>query len=235
MLEAEFVRRLFLHIVPRGVNRVRYAGLFYCGGRATRLELCRQLIESMSGPTRESKPLRLMSQSLTSGASGYSAKCKVCGATVLRDKGFRSREETHQTIDLLQCIILLHAARWTTIDVLLKQIVGGPANKFASGRTRANVPEQIWFEDWASDFRYKTRHSQVNIHHFISPVQQLVLHQQPSLNSYHFPTGDEAHHDNHCHAANASNANQSTICSNTEGIDRRSSVQAVSTSSNRAN
>jgi hypothetical protein len=49
-LGTEFVRRFPLHIVPRGVNRVRYAGLFILLRRQshTTRSSC-QLIESKSG------------------------------------------------------------------------------------------------------------------------------------------------------------------------------------------
>jgi hypothetical protein len=39
----EFVRRFMLHIVPRGVHRVRYGGFFHGKGRTARLDECRKL------------------------------------------------------------------------------------------------------------------------------------------------------------------------------------------------
>lgn len=44
----EFVQRFCLHILPRGLQRVRYAGLFQARGRDERLEHCRQLIAATS-------------------------------------------------------------------------------------------------------------------------------------------------------------------------------------------
>ena len=44
MAGEEFVRRFLLHIVPRGVHRVRYGGLFHGKGRTARLDQCRKLL-----------------------------------------------------------------------------------------------------------------------------------------------------------------------------------------------
>ena len=44
----EIVRRFVLHILPRGLPRVRYAGIFKAAGREERLERCRQLIAQQS-------------------------------------------------------------------------------------------------------------------------------------------------------------------------------------------
>jgi hypothetical protein len=56
----------------------------------------------------------------------------------------------------------------------LNQSVGTPVNKHHGGRFSANDspsgPQQIWFEDWVSDTRYNSRHSQVYTRDFINPI-----------------------------------------------------------------
>ena len=44
MTGEEFVRRFLLHIVPSGVHRVRYGGIFHGKGRTVRLDRCRDLL-----------------------------------------------------------------------------------------------------------------------------------------------------------------------------------------------
>src|ERR1017187_2061385 len=46
----EFLRRFFLHVLPRGFVRIRHFGLFAHRRRATLLPLCRQLLAAASHP-----------------------------------------------------------------------------------------------------------------------------------------------------------------------------------------
>ncbi len=44
LYETEFVKRMSYHVLPRGMQRTRYAGLFRGQGRQTRLDHCRKLL-----------------------------------------------------------------------------------------------------------------------------------------------------------------------------------------------
>lgn len=46
----EFLRRFFLHVLPRGFVRIRHFGLFAHRRRAALLPICRQLLAATSDP-----------------------------------------------------------------------------------------------------------------------------------------------------------------------------------------
>jgi hypothetical protein len=70
----------------------------------------------------------------------------------------------------MQHLFAIYTICYATLDTSTEQIVGGHTNKYAGGRTLTNGPQQIWFEDWASDTRYNSRNLQVYINHFINPI-----------------------------------------------------------------
>ena len=74
----EFVRRLLLHVLPRGFVRIRHYGLWSNRQRRDDLALCRRLLEGDTAPGAKSlKPAKL-SDSLTLVTPSRS--CPVCGA-----------------------------------------------------------------------------------------------------------------------------------------------------------
>jgi predicted RNA-binding Zn-ribbon protein involved in translation (DUF1610 family) len=72
----EFLRRFFLHVLPKGFVRIRHFGFLTNRFRTDRLALCRQLLASAAS---ESPPL-------TPSESGSAWHCPRCGAlmTILR-------------------------------------------------------------------------------------------------------------------------------------------------------
>ena len=52
----EFLRRFFLHVLPKGFVRIRHFGFLANRFRAARLKLCRQLLASESLRTRATAP-----------------------------------------------------------------------------------------------------------------------------------------------------------------------------------
>ena len=49
---AEFLRRFFLHVLPKGFVRIRHVGFLANRFRASRLQLCRQLLTTDPLPTQ---------------------------------------------------------------------------------------------------------------------------------------------------------------------------------------
>ena len=49
----EFVRRFLLHVLPRGLTRIRHYGLLACRGRRQRLWQCRRLVERAQAEAAE--------------------------------------------------------------------------------------------------------------------------------------------------------------------------------------
>ena len=74
----EFVRRLLLHVLPRGFVRIRHYGLWSNRQRRDDLALCRRLLDGDTAPEAESLKAGKLSDSLTLVTPSRS--CPVCGA-----------------------------------------------------------------------------------------------------------------------------------------------------------
>jgi hypothetical protein len=74
----EFVRRLLLHVLPRGFVRIRHYGLWSNRQRHEDLALCRRLLAGDAAPEDEALEPGKSSENLTSVTPGPS--CPNCGA-----------------------------------------------------------------------------------------------------------------------------------------------------------
>ena len=72
----EFIRRFLMHVLPKGLHRIRHYGLFANGGRAENLARIRALLEETSDPrpTRTDPP-----QDDTGTAREKLGPCPCCG------------------------------------------------------------------------------------------------------------------------------------------------------------
>jgi len=125
----EFVRRFMLHIVPRGVHRVRYGGFFHGKGRTARLDECRKLqneyndknnIHYYSSQTPESTP--------TTGATLVAPPptppiiernlptCARCKTLEMVSLGFQDSRTTQAIIATIRHVVALYATSWTTLE-----------------------------------------------------------------------------------------------------------------------
>ena len=76
----EFIRRFLLHVLPRGLQRIRQFGLLANRRRRHKLALCRTLLGTAS-PTITNQPLPRDYQSLYQTVTGQSLKqCPACRA-----------------------------------------------------------------------------------------------------------------------------------------------------------
>jgi hypothetical protein len=75
---SEFVRRLLLHVVPRGFVRIRHYGLWSNRQRREDLALCRRLLEGDAAQEAESLEPEKFSESLATVTPTRS--CPNCGA-----------------------------------------------------------------------------------------------------------------------------------------------------------
>jgi len=102
----ELVRRFVLHILPRGLRRMRYAGLYTPAGREQRLELARKLIASqkqglgrsaLEGPCGEAPQ-----QMVEADSDEEKVPCKTCSRCQanLDSLGVLKGRETLQMIQL---------------------------------------------------------------------------------------------------------------------------------------
>ena len=74
LLATEFLRRFFLHVLPRGFVRIRHFGYLSNSRRASRLPLCRQLL-TMSTPEPLAPP--------GAGEGSSTWHCPRCGAAMV--------------------------------------------------------------------------------------------------------------------------------------------------------
>ena len=70
----EFLRRFFLHVLPRGFVRIRHFGFLANRFRASRLALCRQLLSSSSSTLVEAETTKLRRRVLLSGIAHAAAR-----------------------------------------------------------------------------------------------------------------------------------------------------------------
>ena len=166
MTGEEFVRRFMLHIVPNGVHRVRYGGIFHGKGRTERLNRCRDLLleyneknniqydnaieVSLSPaplvpdlpPTLEQPqaPEPQASKSLTNVERNL-PKCSRCKTPEMRSLGFQDASTTRAWIAISQQVIAMYAMAWTTFDDLSELL-----KKNIRVKLEINGIEQTWFE-----------------------------------------------------------------------------------------
>ena len=83
LLASEFLRRFFLHVLPKAFVRVRHFGFLANRFRASRLSLCRQLLTNLSGiPAASSMP----------PCEDSFWHCPSCGATMIMLQRFTAAE-----------------------------------------------------------------------------------------------------------------------------------------------
>ncbi len=77
LVATEFLRRFFLHVLPRGFVRIRHFGFLVNRARASNLVLCRQLLASNSSAPAETRTCQVPSESSTLW------HCPRCGAAMI--------------------------------------------------------------------------------------------------------------------------------------------------------
>jgi hypothetical protein len=117
-----------LHIVPRGVHRVRYGGLFHGKGRTARLDRCRKLLiehnerNDIQYDTPSAASLALASPATESPATEPEQaernlpKCARCKTPEMKSLGFQDARTTRAMIAITQRIMALYAVSWTTLE-----------------------------------------------------------------------------------------------------------------------
>jgi hypothetical protein len=140
----ELVRRFCLHILPRGMRRVRYKGMFRPQHRAARLRACQQLIEAYRSTQPASVPLLSPTASPIQQASAQplgttalhspapplrQVKCRRCNTAMNFEKR-HPQDETmlmmlHVRMAILQFIHLLTLPPGAGIADYLRQFTQG--------------------------------------------------------------------------------------------------------------
>ena len=145
MTGEEFVRRFMLHIVPRGVHRVRYGGIFHGKGRTARLDQCRQLLieynekndihyyssavarstQVATPPATDQQQTELQSpvpkqaepqRPEPKQSERNLPKCARCKTPEMSSLGFQDKTTTRAMIAISQRVIALYALSWTTLE-----------------------------------------------------------------------------------------------------------------------
>jgi len=81
----EFLRRLLLHVLPKGFVKIRHHGLMAAGNVSTRLATARRLLEATSGATSRTPPLPSSFCDLLLALTGVDIRrCPRCGGAVTR-------------------------------------------------------------------------------------------------------------------------------------------------------
>jgi hypothetical protein len=86
LIATEFLRRFFLHVLPKGFVRIRHFGFLVNRSRASSLELCRQLLASSSSAPAETGTYQISSESSTLW------HCPRCGAAMIVIQRFTAAE-----------------------------------------------------------------------------------------------------------------------------------------------
>ena len=124
-----------LHIVPRGVHRVRYGGIFHGKWREPRLNQCRELlveynekndIHYYSSPEAISKPVATPpmteptqdepKETEPKRVEKNLPKCARCKTPEMSSLGFQDKTTTRAIIAIAQRVIALYAVSWTTLE-----------------------------------------------------------------------------------------------------------------------
>jgi hypothetical protein len=125
----EFVRRFMLHIVPRGVHRVRYGGIFHGKGRTARLDEVRALLNEYndknnihynasekSDPTPDSVTVLVAPPPTPSVVERNLPTCARCKTPEMRSLGFQDSRTTQAIIATIRHVVALYAVSWTTLE-----------------------------------------------------------------------------------------------------------------------
>jgi ethanolamine utilization protein EutP (predicted NTPase) len=76
----EFIRRFILHVLPKGLRKIRHYGLLASGGKTKRMRLCQKLTDTpVNNSPGSRKPLEILMDKL----GPEFRKCPVCGAGTL--------------------------------------------------------------------------------------------------------------------------------------------------------
>jgi hypothetical protein len=75
----EFIRRFLIHVLPKGLHRIRHYGLFANGSRAENVGRARQLLVAPPPPTNPEKP----TETEATEPSRLSYSCPCCGGPML--------------------------------------------------------------------------------------------------------------------------------------------------------
>jgi len=86
LVATEFLRRFFLHVLPKGFVRIRHFGFLVNRSRASSLELCRQLLTSNSSAPAETGTCKISPESSTLW------HCPRCGAAMIVIQRFTAAE-----------------------------------------------------------------------------------------------------------------------------------------------
>jgi len=86
LVATEFLRRFFLHVLPKGFVRIRHFGFLANRLRVSRLALCRQLLNSTSPGCAETATCQIPSESSTLW------HCPRCGAAMVVIQRFTATE-----------------------------------------------------------------------------------------------------------------------------------------------
>ena len=86
LVATEFLRRFFLHVLPKGFVRIRHFGFLANRLRVSRLALCRQLLNSTSPGCAETGTCQIPSESSTLW------HCPRCGAAMIVTQRFTAAE-----------------------------------------------------------------------------------------------------------------------------------------------
>jgi Putative transposase/Transposase zinc-binding domain len=78
----EFIRRFLIHVLPKGLHRIRHYGLFASGSRAENIARARELLGAPPPPTNPEKPTETETGE-SSESSSLSYPCPCCGGRML--------------------------------------------------------------------------------------------------------------------------------------------------------
>jgi hypothetical protein len=113
----EFVRRFCLHLLPRGTQRVRYAGLFTPKKRQPRIDHCRKLIvEGMAGRGEDVRDIAITVPPIGSPAEikvAIGISCKTCDHKMIRTAHISPRRTM---FFIKQALLLVSAVTTGVLD-----------------------------------------------------------------------------------------------------------------------
>jgi Putative transposase len=100
----EFLRRFLLHVLPRGLQRIRHYGFFANGVRKIKLPLCRQVLGQTMVPPQEARPL-VDSTAMASRPPSPSDVCPIChiGRMQVQETWFPQRIARDISCPILVC------------------------------------------------------------------------------------------------------------------------------------
>jgi len=89
----EFIRRLLIHVLPKGLHRIRHYGLFANGNRATKIARARELL----GVPSHSKPAEMSETTAGDEPRMLPRPCQCCGGRMIIIETFAAgRQPKHR-------------------------------------------------------------------------------------------------------------------------------------------